>query len=105
MTSRSAACLIRPPSAATLTWRSQIPCDTSVYTVAKAREYCGSTENGAAGGCPGWYRWRCSNDRNKSCQFHEDCSENGDKGAVSIPPHCMSRPHHHLCRVELRFSW
>jgi len=68
------------PASTELAWQSQNPCDIAVYSISKAREWCGDEI-----GCPGYYRWRCSNDRMKECNHHHDC-QRGDKSATCLEP-------------------
>jgi hypothetical protein len=104
--------LLRTPASSTLTWRSKIPCDTSEYTVAKAREWCGSLEPGDKGGCPGYFRYRCSTDSNIPCEFDDDCRDWGDKQATCdefyAPPnnHEYTNSQAHLMPFEnLNHHW
>jgi len=65
---------------ATIAWQAQNPCDLITYSITKAREWCGDEM-----GCPGYYRWTCSNDRMQSCLYQEDC-QRGDKTATCDEP-------------------
>jgi len=73
--------LIVQSASTELAWQSQNPCDLATYSISKAREWCGDDY-----GCPGYYRWRCSNDHMKPCIYKEDCMRGDEEGTCDESP-------------------